>query len=272
MITAIVSSKGGVGKTTFTANLAGLLAEHYNKRVLVVDADIQPTLSSYYQITNRSKNGLKHLITQATIDDVISQTIIDRLDLIYSDDPAGTLSSFILNTADGRMRLRYTLKQLVEQYDYIFVDTQGAFGPLQDVAIFAADRLISPIAPDKLSAGEFKRGTLDKVNDIRTMGSRMGMAVGPLDGLLYRVERTTNTALISQAIKTMAEKRDDFTVLNTVVPHRAAYKDAPTRGLPVHLMDPLSKKGKRLSAMETMCAVAEELFPVLAASEGGQER
>ncbi len=43
---AIVSTKGGVGKTTLTANLGALLAD-VGQRVLLVDADIQPTLSSY---------------------------------------------------------------------------------------------------------------------------------------------------------------------------------------------------------------------------------
>ncbi len=43
----IVSTKGGVRKTTLTANLGGLLADA-GYRVLLIDADPQPTLSSYY--------------------------------------------------------------------------------------------------------------------------------------------------------------------------------------------------------------------------------
>ena len=41
----LCSTKGGIGKTTLTANLAGLLADA-GQRVLLVDADIQPILSS----------------------------------------------------------------------------------------------------------------------------------------------------------------------------------------------------------------------------------
>ena len=45
----VTSTKGGVGKTTLTANLGGLLAD-LGQRVLLVDADVQPTLSSYYAL------------------------------------------------------------------------------------------------------------------------------------------------------------------------------------------------------------------------------
>jgi len=44
-IISVTNSKGGVGKTTLVANLSGFLAD-LGKRVLAVDADIQPTLSS----------------------------------------------------------------------------------------------------------------------------------------------------------------------------------------------------------------------------------
>ncbi|PHS58356.1 MAG: chromosome partitioning protein, partial [Alcanivorax sp.] len=50
MIVTICSTKGGVGKTTTTANLGGILADA-GQRVLLVDADIQPTLSSYYPLS-----------------------------------------------------------------------------------------------------------------------------------------------------------------------------------------------------------------------------
>ena len=49
MILTICSTKGGAGKTTLTANLGGLLSS-LGYRVLLVDADVQPTLSSYYAL------------------------------------------------------------------------------------------------------------------------------------------------------------------------------------------------------------------------------
>ncbi len=48
-ILTIMSTKGGVGKTTLTANLGGLLAD-LGKRVLLIDADVQPSLSKYFPL------------------------------------------------------------------------------------------------------------------------------------------------------------------------------------------------------------------------------
>ena len=66
-IIAICATKGGVGKTTLTANLAALLACGGNS-VLMIDADPQPSLSHYYELkrTPSKEHGLHHLLTQST--------------------------------------------------------------------------------------------------------------------------------------------------------------------------------------------------------------
>lgn len=58
LIAAILSTKGGVAKTTDTANLGGYLADQ-GLKVLMIDADIrQPTLSSYYPLDNEAPGGI----------------------------------------------------------------------------------------------------------------------------------------------------------------------------------------------------------------------
>ncbi|WP_135607113.1 ParA family protein [Solemya velesiana gill symbiont] len=46
-IFTVRATKGGVGKTTTAGNLGALLAD-IGQEVLLIDADVQPTLSSYF--------------------------------------------------------------------------------------------------------------------------------------------------------------------------------------------------------------------------------
>jgi chromosome partitioning related protein ParA len=49
IVISVISTKGGVGKTTLSANLGSILAD-FGYRVLLIDADIQPSLSKYFPL------------------------------------------------------------------------------------------------------------------------------------------------------------------------------------------------------------------------------
>ncbi len=202
LIIAVTNTKGGVGKTTLVANLAGYLAG-LDKRVLCVDADIQPALSSYYPLHTEAPNGI-----EASIDNVISKTTIPNLDIIYSNDPKGALQNFILHTADGRQRLHYILNQIQSDYDYILIDTRGAIDPLQESAIFAGDIILSPVRTDKMSATEFNRGTVRIVSEAHIMASRLDLQVGTLYTILFGVSRTRDANLYAEALTRLFEAED----------------------------------------------------------------
>ncbi len=262
----ITSTKGGVGKTTLAANLGGLLAD-LGQRVLLVDADVQPTLSSYYPIAVRAERGLCAVITEAVTDGVINRTAIARLDLIVSDDPEGRLQNWILHAPDGRVRLKHLLGRFERDYDLILIDTQGAVGPLQDTAVLAADLLLSPIPPEILSAREFARGTIAMLARLRPM-ARLGAPVAPLRGLIYRMDRTVDARRIAEELyrEAYGPSAGAVTILETVVPATVAYREAATARLPVHRWERY-RGGPTPSARETMLALVQELFPHLSSAE-----
>jgi cellulose biosynthesis protein BcsQ len=53
LVLGVVGTKGGTGKTTVAANLAAVYAD-MGYRVLMVDTDPRPSLSSYFQIKHRA--------------------------------------------------------------------------------------------------------------------------------------------------------------------------------------------------------------------------
>lgn len=259
IVITVCSTKGGVGKTTLTANLGGILADA-GSRVLLVDADIQPTLSSYYLIEARASEGLYRLVTSGSVEGAISRTSIPRLDIVISDDPDGSLENWILHTPDGRVRMKHALKGLTG-YDIVLIDTQGAVGPLQDVGVLAADLLLSPIPPEILSAREFARGTLGMLERLRPM-AHLGAPVGHLYGIIYRMDHTVDARRVADSLlkATFADSRGAISILETVVPHTVAYREAATARVPVHRWERL-RRGATPCALETMTGLVRELLP-----------
>jgi chromosome partitioning related protein ParA len=94
-IYGVVSTKGGVGKTSVCANLGGILAD-LGQRVLIIDGDFQQTLSSYYKIRQKAPQGLRTLITKADPSDCISSSEIDNLAIVLSDDPRHNLVEWFI--------------------------------------------------------------------------------------------------------------------------------------------------------------------------------
>lgn len=258
----VVSTKGGVGKTTLTANLGALLSD-LGYRVLLIDADPQPTLSSYFCLTHNSTNGVTRLLMDASFNGVISHTSINNLDIVVSDDTDNKLRDWIRDIPDGRVRLKYLLGKTDLAYDFVLIDTQGAVGPLQDAAVIAADLMLSPIPPEILSAREFIRGTVTMLKRLQPM-ARMGAPIGPLFGLLYRMDRTLDAKKITQELRSavLSQGKLAVTLLQTVIPSAVAYREAATQKIPVHR---LVTKGNAHSPRDTMLALAQELIPNLPA-------
>lgn len=258
----ITSTKGGVGKTTLTANLGALLAD-LGQSVLLVDADPQPTLSSYFRLEHKATGGLSELMVSACTEAVISRTAIERLDLIYSDDPDGKLRDWIRDAVDGRVRLKHLLARFEGQYDFILIDTQGAVGPLQDAAVAAADLLLSPIPPEILSAREFVRGTVAMLERLKPM-AYLGAPIGPLRGVIYRQDRTVDARRIVAELRSEATlpSKGSITILDTVIPASVIYREAATFQQPVHRLERKNKVAGT-SHQATLLALVSELFPHL---------
>ena len=261
----VTSTKGGVGKTTLTANLGALLAD-MGLRVLLIDADVQPSLSKYFPLAvAKPAAGLTEVIVRGAVTkSCITATLYQNLDIVISDDPEGNLPHWLLNRIDRGFRLRFALQSpaVVEAYDCVLIDTQGAIGPLQDAAVLAADILVSPITPEILSAREFRDGTMELLDRLEP-GSALGASLGPMKAVIYRQDRSADARIIASGI------REDFiklkgrvAVLETVVPHAKAYKEAATLRVPVHRHE-RKRDGPTPSAYTVMHQLAWELIPSL---------
>jgi chromosome partitioning protein len=185
-IVTVVNYKGGVGKTTLTANVGAEIARQ-GKRVLLIDLDPQAslTLSLYRPEEWRARfapgKTIKHWFEGARSREVrpgLSSFVTSpprvnfyipphggRLDLVASDLTLGDLEedlaievggARVLRSRDHYLdvfgRITAALNTIApEAYDLVLIDCPPNFGIITRSAVAASDCLLVPARPDELS-------------------------------------------------------------------------------------------------------------------------
>lgn len=113
----VASGKGGVGKTNFSVNFAYVLANHFNKKVLLIDADMGMANIHILLNTDPSKN-IKNLFYGAKIDDVVIS--LNGFDAILGFSGVNTLED--INGISTSILIN-RLENISHKYDYVVIDT-----------------------------------------------------------------------------------------------------------------------------------------------------
>ncbi|RMX08232.1 ParA family protein [Corticibacter populi] len=251
---SVVATKGGVGKTTIAAHLAGLFRD-IGLRVLLIDADVQPSLSKFFVIDHVAPRGLTDMITRGYLEEDCISTVqlppagfsgsaarietTGHIDIVMSDTTDGRLQDWMFQHPDYIVRIRMAIKSLMaSSYDIVIIDTQGAVGHLQDAAVVASDTVVAPASPDIISAREFLAGTNRLLERIQS-AANLGLHVPPVKALLNRFENTNDSRLMTGLIRDqMPNMAGHVYLMETEVPSAVAFRKAATARVPVHWIDP----------------------------------
>lgn len=130
-IVMIASAMASEGKTLTATNLALTLSESYQRRVLLIDADLRrPSLHTVFQVPN--VYGLNDELKCPSSANVSRFEITDRLSLITAGrpdpDPISGLTS---------ERMRQIVQDAAAAYDWVIIDTPPV-GLLPDANLLAA--------------------------------------------------------------------------------------------------------------------------------------
>ncbi|KLU14722.1 MULTISPECIES: ParA family protein [Xenorhabdus] len=274
-ILPIISPKGGEGKSTHAANLAGFFADA-GLQTLLIDADYsQPTSSSIFILDYEAPAGLYELLMQ-TVDlresnRIISRAVINNLDIIVSNDPDELLPTAMLHAPDGRLRLRNILQHpLFHQYDVILIDSKGATGVMTELVVLTATQfvlgIIKPILPD---VREFLRGTLRMLTRLQPF-EHYGIQLPLIQILANGIEGTNlDRDTLNELTDIIEQHRYDesalggrkvYQLLNTRIDLLDIYTLGHVRAQPVHRLEYKTPR-KSPAAAQTMHSLACELFP-----------
>ena len=145
-IIAIANQKGGVGKTTTTANLGSSLAA-LEQRVLVVDLDPQGNLTAAFGMDHRVETTVAQALLDLTCPLPILTTDNHQQPLVSvvpASIPLASAEAALVTKLGRELRLRDQLLTVADQYDFILIDTPPSLGLLTINALVAAHRVIIP--------------------------------------------------------------------------------------------------------------------------------
>lgn len=147
---AVVNQKGGVGKTTTTANLAHALSLK-NKKVVAIDLDPQGHLCASFGIDARNTPGIDEVLLDGVpIEDNLME-VREGLKFIAAGTQLSRMEQLTGGGVKRGMYLRDALEGKFEDQDYVLLDCPPASGLLLVNALFATREVLVPVAGDYLS-------------------------------------------------------------------------------------------------------------------------
>jgi chromosome partitioning protein len=217
---AVLSQKGGTGKTTTVRTLADIFGR-VGLDVLAVDLDPQANLSDYFDVASDAEPTVADVLDgrARAVDAVKDGVLPANLGLAESE--------LVLSGKMGReMTLKRALREAKRRYDVILVDCPPSLGLLTVNALVAADYA--------LLSTEAQYFSLQGVEQAMEVVDLARDSLNPDLELLGVVLNIANmrTKHARQTLETLRERFGDH-VFRTVIRQSIAYAESAERAVPI---------------------------------------
>lgn len=225
---AVMTMKGGTGKTTTAVSLAHGLSLS-GKRVLLIDCDPQRSIAVTFGV--ESSKGLADLLTSGEVD------ILQVRDNLFFIDSGGRKLAEVelrLGPREHReRRLADSLKHL-KGCDYVICDCAPSLNLININALAYCDEVIIPVSMDYLSQAGAEQ-TAGIIEEIQALNSR-----SPIFCKLLPTFYDSRVRLSHTMLEDLRGRFGDR-ILTTVIRVNAAIREAPGEHKTVFEHAPLSR-------------------------------
>lgn len=257
-IISLVNQKGGVGKTTTAVNLATALALR-GKKVLVVDMDPQANASTALGGDLNQLGIYQALCGNVNLSEAIQTSEMENVSLIPSNAHLSAVEVEIPSQESWQYCLKNLLSDLVEEYNYIFIDGPPSLGPLTVNVLTASESFIIPLQCEYYALEGLSRlqETIRRVRD--NFNPELS-----LKGILLTMFDSRNS--LSHQIESEVRKHFANKVFQTLIPRNIRLSEAPGFQKSIFQYDPHSTGARKyfeLSGEFISLEASESLRPDL---------
>ena len=216
---AISMNKGGVGKTSLVSNLAGAISKKMKKKVLIIDTDGQGNSSIAFGLNPSSyENTIYDVLLGNKEAESVIVSVDEYIDIIPANEDMNFLEFDILPDIQKYNNPFHLLKdgiqEVLNQYDYIFIDTPPSMGLVAGNVLTAANKVIIPFVPEIFGVKGLIR-VVDAINDLKNRENPALDIVGVV-GMMVDSRTTLHSEMLQQARKYCIEQ--GIPMFETIIP------------------------------------------------------